>query len=149
MDLSDISEAKLAELKEAFHLFDKDGNKELNVKELEEIMNSMGQYPTINELKELIKEVSINPECINEEEFIMLMNGKISELETQNELVEAFKLFDKNGTGLIPIEKFRDEMIKYGEKLPQEDLNVLLNVADYDGDGYINYEELIRNVFNS
>ncbi len=145
----EISEAKLAELKEAFAIFDKDGNKELSVKELEEIMNRMGQYPSKYELKDLIREVSLSPDNINEDEFIKLINSKVYDIDTQNELVEAFKLFDANGTGLIPIHKLRDEMITVGEKLPADDLKQILNEADFDKDGYINYEELIRHIFNS
>jgi calmodulin len=145
----DISEHKLSELKEAFSLFDKDGNKELSVSELEDIMRKMGQYPTKYELRELIQEVSMNPDVINEDEFIRLINSKLYDYETQNELIEAFRLFDTNGAGLISIDKFKDEMLKLGEKLPPEDLHQILKEADYDNDGYINYEELIRHVFTS
>ena len=146
----EISDAKLAEFMEAFKIFDKDGNKELSIKELEEAMNEMGQYPSIHELRLLISEVSANPDHINEEEFIKLMHSRVNEGDTQNELCEAFKLFDHNGTGLIEIDKLKNEMLKYGniQLGKPEELEILLQEADTDNDGFINYEEFIRIVFN-
>ncbi len=52
-----LSEEQIAEFKEAFSLFDKDGDGKITSKELGTVMRSLGANPTEAELKEMIKEV--------------------------------------------------------------------------------------------
>ena len=47
----------LAEFKEAFSLFDKDGDGTITTKELGTVMRSLGQNPTEAELQDMINEV--------------------------------------------------------------------------------------------
>ena len=46
-----------SEFKEAFSLFDKDGDGTITTKELGTVMRSLGQNPTEAELKDMINEV--------------------------------------------------------------------------------------------
>lgn len=47
----------LIELKEAFALFDKDGDGRITANELESVMKSMGETPTPKELRQIIHDV--------------------------------------------------------------------------------------------
>ena len=47
----------IAEFKEAFQLFDKDGDGTITTKELGTVMRSLGQNPTEAELQDMINEV--------------------------------------------------------------------------------------------
>jgi calmodulin len=49
-----LTEDQTAEFREAFALFDKDGDDMISVKELGTVMRSLGQNPTEAELKEMI-----------------------------------------------------------------------------------------------
>ena len=49
-----------SEIKEAFQLFDKDGNGTISTKELGMAMRSLGQNPTEAELMEMINEVDVD-----------------------------------------------------------------------------------------
>ena len=53
----------LAEFKEAFHLFDKDGDGTISTKELGTVMRSLGQNPTEKELQDMVNEVDEDGEC--------------------------------------------------------------------------------------
>lgn len=52
----------LAEFKEAFSLFDKDGDGTITTKELGTVMRSLGQNPTEAELQDMINEVDADGE---------------------------------------------------------------------------------------
>ena len=52
------------EFKEAFGLFDKDGDGTITSKELGTVMRSLGQNPTEAELQDMINEVDANGETI-------------------------------------------------------------------------------------
>merc|ERR1711924_481150 len=52
-----LTEEQIAEFKEAFSLFDKDGDGTITTKELGTVMRSLGQNPTEAELADMINEV--------------------------------------------------------------------------------------------
>ena len=55
-----LTDEQTAEFKEAFALFDKDGDGTISTKELGMVMNSLGQKPTPQELDNMISEVDID-----------------------------------------------------------------------------------------
>uniref|UniRef100_A0A8C8UGE1 EF-hand domain-containing protein n=1 Tax=Peromyscus maniculatus bairdii TaxID=230844 RepID=A0A8C8UGE1_PERMB len=59
-----LTEEQIAEFKEAFSLFDKDGDGTITTKELGTVMRSLGQNPTEAELQDMINEV--DPLCTSE-----------------------------------------------------------------------------------
>ena len=58
-----LNEEQIAEFKEAFSLFDKDGDGTITTKELGTVMRSLGQNPTEAELQDMINEVDADGEC--------------------------------------------------------------------------------------
>ena len=52
-----LTEEQIAEFKEAFSLFDKDGDGTITTKELGTVMRSLGQNPTEAEPQDMINEV--------------------------------------------------------------------------------------------
>jgi len=52
-----LTHEQIAEFKEAFSLFDKDGDGTITTKELGTVMRSLGQNPTEAELQDMINEV--------------------------------------------------------------------------------------------
>ncbi len=54
----------ISEFKEAFSLFDKDGDGTITTKELGTVMRSLGQNPTEAELQDMINEVDADGEWL-------------------------------------------------------------------------------------
>lgn len=59
-----LTEEQIAEFKEAFSLFDKDGDGTITTKELGTVMRSLGQNPTEAELQDMINEVDADGKSI-------------------------------------------------------------------------------------
>lgn len=65
MGCFDIVLPLFVEFKEAFSLFDKDGDGTITTKELGTVMRSLGQNPTEAELQDMINEVDADGESNN------------------------------------------------------------------------------------
>jgi calmodulin len=65
---------------------------------------------------------------------------KMKDNDTEEELIEAFKVFDQDGNGLISAGELRHVMTNLGEKLTEEEVIEMIREADFDGDGHINYD---------
>jgi len=137
-----LSEEQLSEFKEAFSLFDKDGDGNITSQELGTVMRSLGQNPTEAEISEIIK--TLEGDTINFDEFVKIMVVKMKDTESEEEIKEAFKVFDKDGTGVISAAELRHVMTNLGEKLTDTEVDDLIKEADVDGDGQINYEEFVK-----
>ena len=72
------------------------------------------------------------------------MARKMKETDTEEELMEAFRVFDRDGNGFISAHELRHVMTNLGEKLTNEEVDEMIKEADLDGDGAINYEEFVR-----
>jgi Ca2+-binding EF-hand superfamily protein len=68
----------------------------------------------------------------------------MKENDTEEELIETFKFFDKDGNGLISAHELRFVMMTAGESLKEEEIDEMIREADIDGDGYVDYEEFVR-----
>jgi calmodulin len=140
-----LTEEQIAEFKEAFQIFDKDGNGCITTKELGTVMRSLGQNPTEEELKSMIDEVDCNKDgTVDFKEFLGLMARQMKDSETIDELIEAFKVFDRDGNGVITSYELRYVMTSAGEKLSEDEIDEIIREADVDNDGNINYEEFLK-----
>ena len=141
----ELTEEQIAEFKEAFSLFDKDGDGTITTKELGTVMRSLGQNPTEAELQDMINEVDADGNgTIDFPEFCTLMARKMKDTDSEEELKEAFRVFDKDGNGFISAAELRHIMTNLGEKLTDEEVDEMIREADIDGDGQINYEEFVK-----
>uniref|UniRef100_A0A0N4XGP3 Calmodulin n=1 Tax=Nippostrongylus brasiliensis TaxID=27835 RepID=A0A0N4XGP3_NIPBR len=132
-----------AEFKEAFSLFDKDGDGTITTKELGTVMRSLGQNPTEAELQDMINEVDADGNgTIDFPEFLTMMARKMKDTDSEEEIREAFRVFDKDGNGFISAAELRHVMTNLGEKLTDEEVDEMIREADIDGDGQVNYEGL-------
>ena len=100
-DMADhLTDEQTAEFREAFALFDKDGDGTISTKELGTVMNSLGQKPTAAELETMIKEIDTDGNGeIDFDEFLTMMAKKLQESDLEDDIREAFRVFDINCTG--------------------------------------------------
>ena len=69
-----------------------------------------------------------------------MMARKIGDNNGEDEIREAFRVFDKDGNGFISAAELRHVMTNLGEKLTDEEVDEMIREADIDGDGQVNYE---------
>ncbi|XP_078313190.1 uncharacterized protein LOC144619408 isoform X2 [Crassostrea virginica] len=127
-------------------MFDNDKSGYINTRELLTVMRAFKQDPTQAEVQELMKKLDTNENGkIEYEEFEKyLVDHYKSPQESQDTMMEAFKLFDKDGSGEIDAEELKEAMMRLGDQLTQEEAEDMIKSADIDKDGKINIIEFIR-----
>ncbi|KAI8927151.1 hypothetical protein BC831DRAFT_453501 [Entophlyctis helioformis] len=140
-----LTEEEVAEFREAFALFDKDGDDTITTKELGTVMRSLGQNPTEAELQEMINELDADGNgTVEFDELMAMMTRKMKEIDFEEERKEAFKMFDKDGNGFITAAELKIVMTNIGEKLTDEEIEEMIREADEDGDNQVSYEEFVK-----
>ncbi|KAG2622011.1 calmodulin-like protein 5 [Panicum virgatum] len=147
-----LSPEQISEFREAFAFFDKDGDGCITLEELATVMGSLqGQRPGAEELRAMIRDADADGNgTIDFAEFLGLMARKTTGAGAaggdgaDEELREAFKVFDKDQNGYISATELRHVMINLGEKLTDEEVEQMIREADLDGDGQVDYDEFVR-----
>lgn len=113
-------------------------------------MRSLGQNPSESELSDMINEVDVDRDgTIDFPEFLTMMARKMKDTDSEDEIREAFKVFDRDGNGFISSAELRHVMTSIGEKLTEEEVDEMIREADADGDGQINYNEFVDLLSNA
>ncbi|NXF13421.1 CALMS protein, partial [Smithornis capensis] len=140
-----LSEEKIAEFREAFSLFDRDGDGRVSSRELGTVMRSLGQNPTEAELQVTVAQLDTDGSgTVDFAEFLALMARRPRDTDGEEELQEAFRVFDKDGNGYVSAAELRHVMANLGEKLTDEEVEEMIREADANRDGQVNYEEFVR-----
>ena len=150
-----------AKLRRVFATFDKNSDGFITKQELMESLKNIGIFMTEKEVKEMFLKLDANGDgLIDFEEFGLLcesmvgggdqqekeVNGKKSMLENEEDLKEAFDVFDRDKDGLISVEELGSILsslgLKEGKKM--ESCKEMIRKVDMDGDGMVNFEEFKR-----
>ena len=143
-----LSDAQLATFKETYAFFDKDNDGTITKEELGTVLRSLGQPITETELHEIMLEVDGDDNgTIELGEFlgVMARNTKDDLKEAEEELKEAFRVFDKEGCGYISAVGLRYVLTNLGNKMTDEEVDEMIKEAEsMEGEGQVNYEEFVN-----
>mmetsp|Transcript_67970 Transcript_67970/g.196924 ORF Transcript_67970/g.196924 Transcript_67970/m.196924 type:complete len:145 (+) Transcript_67970:146-580(+) len=86
---------------------------------------------------------------VDVEKFKSLATKKLQESgDSQDEIIDAFSVFDKDGTGFIPATEFKHICCAMGEALSEKEIAEVLRDIDIGSDGMINYRVLAEQIYN-
>ncbi|CAF0845109.1 unnamed protein product [Adineta steineri] len=147
IELEHFTEEQIEEFRQAFLLYDKDSDGAINPKVLGHVMRTLGQNPTEDELKGLINEFDCDGKgLIDFDEFLQMMAKRAKEHNEEDDLREAFRVFDKNGLGFIKVAELKHVMTNLGEQFSDDEVDEILSEFDVTGNGIIEYEDLVKMV---
>ena len=73
-------------------------------------------------------------------EFLTMLPCVTRSGDTEEEVEESFRVFDKENNGFVSAAELRHIMTNMGEKLTEEEVDEMLATADPDAQGEINYK---------
>jgi calmodulin len=145
-----LTPEQIAEFREAFNIFDKDGDGRITAKELGTVMRSLGQNPSEAELQDMVNQVDLDGNgTIEFDEFLYMMSRQMRDGDTEEDIKAAFRVFDKDGDGKITTAELTHIMKNLGEPLTQEEVDEMIAQADTNKDGIIDYAEFVHLMLSS
>ncbi|XXG44934.1 hypothetical protein AAC387_Pa02g0159 [Persea americana] len=133
-----------AELRRVFQMFDRNGDGRVTKQELTDKLQNLGIFIADNELMSMIEKIDVNGDgCVDIDEFGELYQQIMDEKDEEEDMREAFNVFDQNGDGFITVEELRSVLASLGLKQGRtiEDCKKMIRKVDVDGDGMVNYKE--------
>merc|ERR1712106_633732 len=131
-----------SEVKEAFGLADKNSSGSIMVKEVGMVVRALGMNPSDEELQEMI-EGRGDGTNISFQEFLGIVGNRMNEVDNEDELREAFAVFDRDGQGFIRAAELRHMMTNLGEKLSDQEVDDMIREAGIDNDGQFRYQDFV------
>ncbi|XP_063727577.1 uncharacterized protein LOC134855109 isoform X2 [Symsagittifera roscoffensis] len=140
-----ISNEKFNDIKEMFKMYDKNGDGRISKGELMLTMQLIGANPTKDEVENMIREVDTDGNgYIEFKEFVQFAKVYLLNRDPEKELRDAFKVFDRNGDGVLDASEISKIMRSMGERLTEREIQTMINEADRNGDGKIDIDEFVR-----
>jgi len=146
---NNISMDFILEMKEAFLLFDKNGDGFISARELGVLMRTLGRNPTEEEIMNIMNEIDVDHNGkLDFSEFVIMMRDKLSGEDMEQEIRQAFRVFDRNGDGYISKQEFKHCMMHFGERFTNEEVEEMIAEADSNNDGKIDYHEFSKMILS-
>ncbi|KAI8222067.1 hypothetical protein K4K54_007194 [Colletotrichum sp. SAR 10_86] len=142
-----LTEEQVKDYKAVFS--DRDNTGGIDAEEFRIAMKSLGLNPSIEEVKELMREVDPKGKGdISLDEFLDLMSEapatSSKAADPNRELTAAFKVFDKDNSGSVSPSELRQVLLSLGQRATDEEIEEMIRHADLDGNGSIDYQEFVQ-----
>ncbi|XP_037038850.1 troponin C [Bradysia coprophila] len=144
----DDDEQKVAIMRKAFQMFDTTKCGFIETSKIATILNTMGQLFDDNELQALIDENDVDSSGkVNFDGFSNIAGHFLEEEDAeamQQELKEAFRLYDREGNGYITTSTLKEILAALDDKLNNADLDGIIAEIDTDGSGTVDFDEFME-----
>ncbi|XP_028038519.1 troponin C-like [Bombyx mandarina] len=146
--MEELDKEQIAILRKAFEAFDHEKKGCIGTVMVGTILGMLGHNVTDDMLKEIIQEVDVDGSGELEfEEFVTLASRFMVEEDAeamQQELKEAFRLYDKEGNGYITTAVLREILRELDDKISAEELDMMIEEIDSDGSGTVDFDEFME-----
>merc|ERR1712118_555675 len=94
----------------------------------------------------MVIEIDEHKNGLNFPEYLSLMARTMREHDGEEDLVDAFRVFDRNGDGFMSSAELRHVLLNLGERLTDEEVDQMMCEIDEGqvNEDQIDYEEFLR-----
>lgn len=130
--------------KNAFDAFDEDRDDRVETSELGKLLRAVGFNPMPEEVQDMMED--INAPNFDFKTFLYIVYRHARECDPEQELVDAFKVFDKDGSGKIKVDTIREILKNLKQPFTDDQVNELLGQAQklIDKNNCVKYAEFVK-----
>ena len=134
-----------------FKLYDEDNDGYVDLSFLGEMMRSAGAIFLDKELEKPIETLRTNNggNYFSQNDYEELCAEFTKNEDTPEDLMEAFKFWDTDGSGKVTTEEIRKALTTLGDVLSEDEINALIKEADPTNIGVIDYEYYSKILFRT
>jgi Ca2+-binding EF-hand superfamily protein len=135
LDLPELTEEQLDELKRAFDLFDSKGKGRIFPHEMQRVFEKLKLDRERPSIYQMIKSFNIpenNAEGVTFDQFMTLVNTYYGDRYSEEGIRHIFDLFDEDGDGVITRDAFRKLALDLGVAVDRRELDDIFYKASSD-----------------
>eukprot|EP01013_Petalomonas_cantuscygni_P038745 TRINITY_DN69972_c0_g1_i1.p1 TRINITY_DN69972_c0_g1~~TRINITY_DN69972_c0_g1_i1.p1 ORF type:complete len:216 (+),score=38.48 TRINITY_DN69972_c0_g1_i1:114-761(+) len=119
----ELNEAQKQDIKSAFDLFDVDGTGRIDARELKVALRALGFEPRRDELRKWVADVDRDGTgTLDFNEFLEVLVTKMSDRDTREDALAAFRSFDLVGKGNVNLQDVKRVATEIGVSMSDEEL---------------------------
>lgn len=131
-----------------FNLFDRDSDSFVTYDELLEVLYSIDQVVAEEDLRFLFEALDKDGRgVVSAEDFKIIVYKKFRDDDKKAELINAFRLIDKEDTGLVESDAFKELIMTMGNRYTEEKADEFLKEFDPKGEGKFPWKDVIDTVY--
>ena len=132
-----------------FKLYDEDNDGYVDLAFLAEMMRSAGAIFLDSELEKPMERLrnSNGADLFNQKDYLDLCLEYSKNEDTPEDLMEAFKFWDTDGSGKVSTQEIKQALTTLGDVLSEDEINALIKEADPQDLGVIDYESYSKILF--
>ena len=132
-----------------FKLYDEDNDGYVDLSFLGEMMRSAGAIFLDSDLEKPMDRLRTNngEDLFTQKDYKELCIEFTKNEDTPEDLMEAFKFWDTDGSGKVTTDEIKQALTTLGDVLSEDEINALIKEADPTGIGVIDYEAYSKILF--
>lgn len=128
--------------KNAFDAFDEDRDDLVDTQEIGKLLRAVGFNPMPEEVEDMMEDIDGQKFDFNS--FLYIVYRHARECDPEQELIDAFRVFDKDGSGKLKKDKIREILLHLKKPFTEDQINELLSQATIDKQDNIRYEDFVK-----
>merc|ERR1712227_137955 len=137
---SQFEQQQIQEFKEAFQMIDADRNGIITVGDLKATYASLGvRNIDQDELEKMTAEAGAP---INLTIFLGMLADKLHGTDPEDVILKAFKVFDRNNTGMIHKDQIKSVLMTTADRFTAEEMEQMFDLCEPNDQGQLDYKAL-------
>ena len=144
-----ISKEMKDNIEYVFNIYDKTKEGFCKFEDLPMILRALNFNPTTTDLNAYNSAFDIAKKgTFDLKALTKIVEIKLKDTDTYEELYEALKLFDEDKDGKLSVQEFRYAMTQMGDQMKEEEVDDMIKEADSGQTGYVEIKEYTKFLLN-
>lgn len=145
--MSEPLASKIQVFKEEISEFGRESENSFTPEEIEAALHVLGHEAAGVELEDLMQKLNLEvDQAVKPQDRPSVIDKRIKFQVALEELIETFRVFDKDKNGLILTTELKLVMNSLGERLTRPEIEEIIKEGNPSLEEYMNYEQFVRRV---